>query len=441
MFAAFIATGTRSIKHDCEFPDYDQGAADTVPFLDAALDTEKNSPLGKKLYRNESESTSIDYTRDFGPLHHLMNVLSNPTSSNERWKRNKNVTIVFFGGSQTTGNGINSAYIAQNPNQNTPTSFCNSTYNVPFICEYSLGQNAPCLPCAFPRRFEYWLQHAYPEWHINVYNLAKGGTHSGGILSELGAMLKAIPSPIDLAIVNYAGNDYENNNREAEFVAATFETLLRSLMYRYHMPLVAMEMMATPRFESHERVLAYYGVPTIRYNEASIASTLAFHQHLPWPYHQLFANFLAYFWSTEARASCKAGLTMPQKQPHHEMRHNGRYKLTHRPPMPELLSLRRFMSPECVTPITALRAEAPWGDSQEWKHSFVHIMPAPAADSVPRTAVGSNTAATAGTATGTSHGGTGTWVFGEDKKGTRKLGWFIDSLSGGSIKFTIKVGT
>lgn len=409
----FISTcsSNKHVINNCTFPDYDQGAADVVPLLSSLRDTEKNSPAGKKLYRNHSESTYIDYKRDFGPLHHLMNILSSPSSINGR---TKNLTIVVFGGSQTTGNGINGPHIVKYP-MNAPANFCNSSMSIPKVCEHSKKLVKPCIPCAFPRRFEYWLQNAYPDWNVTIYNLAVAGSNSGSILSELSFMLKAIPSPIDLAFVNYAGNDFANNNREADFVAATYEALLRSLMYRYHIQVVAMEMIAVPRFEPHEKVLAYYRVPTIRYDEASISITKAYHQHLPWPYHQLIANFLAYFWSTEARASCQAKASHNHHHSH-EFRHDKRPKLMHRPPMPELVPLHPFISPECVHPLTGLRAESPLGDKEEWKHSLVHII----SPSVTDTA-------------------TITWRFGEDKTGTHKLGWYIDSLTGGAIKFTIKI--
>ena len=214
------------------------------------------SPFGKELHLLKYYS---HHKHRFYHWYNLLTIMSDRKHS--RWSNNMNVTIVFLGGSLTHGHGVNMF-----PKRNI-TSFCNSNLK---LCPIDLTENNPCVPCAFPKRFEHWIQQTYPGLFINVYNLARGATNTEGLLGFIDMSLSNIPTPIDVIFINYVDDDRNFGERPNEQVTAAFEQLIRYLLvYNLNVTVIDIEMSTqTPSltYSPHEVVLSHYLIPTINYD-------------------------------------------------------------------------------------------------------------------------------------------------------------------------------
>ena len=272
-------------------PDYLNYCADELPveffpdILNSSTIMKKDSPFGIKL---NSYNYILNHRPKFNRWFKLLTEMSD--SNHSRWKTNKDVTIVFLGGSMTIGHGIN------DPPRSNITSFCNHSMAT---CVIDSAANNPCIQCAFPERFRYWLQHVYPYLNIKVYNLARGGVNTEGIAGTIDQSLKDVPGHIDMILLNYVDNDRGHGVRPGNIISAAFERLIRYLMMYTNTTIVDMEMRTqspTHEYAPHEGVLHHYLVPTVNYDKMTHEKLGMKARHPPWPYHQLTANVLAYMW-------------------------------------------------------------------------------------------------------------------------------------------------
>jgi hypothetical protein len=139
-------------------------------------------PLGKPLDNNgQGVIPGGDWTR----FHKILYDLST--------RRKKKLTIAFLGGSMTTGIMIGPTryFRKQHKKYDSTVDYsskpylysnwytrCNNTCTGTGLNPHDLGLNNPCVKCAFPARFDYWLKFAYPNVEIVTHNLAISATSS-----------------------------------------------------------------------------------------------------------------------------------------------------------------------------------------------------------------------------------------------------------------------
>ena len=374
------------------------GRAEPYPidfFPDIFQNSNDTSPFGKEIHLSKYY---LRHKHRFYHWYNLLTTMSDPKHS--RWSNNNmNVTIVFLGGSLTHGHGINMF-----PKRNI-TSFCNNNLELCPIDITAMGY-IPCISCAFPKRFEYWLQQNYPYLTINVYNLAKGGINTESILGTVDIYLNNIPTVIDVIFLNYVDNDRNFGERANGHISAAFEQLIRYLqVYNTNITIIDIEMYSnTPSltYPPHELVLQHYHIPTINYDKIVHSKLHMTERHPPWAYHQLISDVLSYTWLI----ANKTAFYTTYKHTSNIII-TTKYKLPS--PIPQLYNYHTRIPPVC-TAITHLDAQY-----------CTHI-----ADKC-ESAI--NTINTTGTL--------GEWVLGQDRP--EKYGWYIDSLSGGQLQVTLYI--
>mmetsp|Transcript_4017 Transcript_4017/g.5624 ORF Transcript_4017/g.5624 Transcript_4017/m.5624 type:complete len:484 (+) Transcript_4017:1577-3028(+) len=325
---------------------------------------------------------------------------------------NCTLTAVFLGGSMASG--IMS-------NQFMKLSNCSSQ-----CLSADPKARTRCPSCAYPALFGKWLQAAYPSLHVHIHNLAIGGSVSKGALTILGPKLDAIKTKIDVVFLHYVNNDGLDAIHHENSTSMGYEDLIRHLLSidaavidlpmhvsflpKEHQPIQGV-------LRTHQVVTSYYKVPVLaiehdnqRFYERSLpfrdppailpwlmndtfcANKLNYIQswvlesHPPWIYHQVIANFLRYAWKFQSDAACLNGASLTSNE-------SGKLP----PWMPEFN--RTDLTAHCLS-----------------THSSV------TPDLIQNASISIDS---------------GNWVFGEDKKGNNKKGWWINNSAGGAITFTI----
>eukprot|EP01036_Dinobryon_divergens_P031826 gene31826-41304_t len=352
-------------------------------------------------------------------------------------KSKPSLTLVFFGGSMLSGTShIEFANLSK----------CNN-YSSPFSRGSSLYSNREC---AYPARFGDWLQAVYPQANVHIYNFGIGGSMSSGLLTTIVPMLDDITTTIDVVFLHYLNNDalaalHEKNGE----VSIGYEDLVRHLL-SIGAAVIDLPMHADylPKsfqlvhgvMSAHQKVTSYYKVPvlSIEHNNYHFSNNAPpfpippppnplpwtesdphcgktrsylplwkYNSHPAWMYHQLVADFLRAAWQFQRNAVCATaagssgggggGGSIKKSLP-------AVVGIRELPPLIPSLN-RTEQSAYCVSLISKCTPSS-------IVNASVHV-------AINSTSSRSN------------------WVLGEDIKGNRKAGWWIDNPDGGNITFSI----
>ena len=126
-----------------------------------------------------------------------------------------NLTLVFVGGSMLSG-------IMQ-------SEFLGLTKCTNYTSTVNPLQDK--RECAYPARFGDWLQAAYPQAAVHIYNFGVGGSVSAGALTKLTPMLDSIPTSIDIVFLHYLNNDALSALQEKNMeVSMGYEDIVRHFL-------------------------------------------------------------------------------------------------------------------------------------------------------------------------------------------------------------------
>mmetsp|Transcript_85037 Transcript_85037/g.264196 ORF Transcript_85037/g.264196 Transcript_85037/m.264196 type:complete len:510 (-) Transcript_85037:94-1623(-) len=214
----------------------------------------------------------------------------------KKLKRGETLRVVIFGGSSTAG-----AHCKQH-------------------------RNLHAKECAWPRRFQHWLEQAFPEGTVELTNFAQGAATSSSILAGAGLMLQAFSSErkgrnkgADIIFVDTLVNDVyqvqKDWGREQSEVgslvdvdtngAIAYEQLLRTLHklqpQAVIFPVLSGCSICKMHGFHHREVIEKYKLPFLDWSDF-----VQWKQHL-WDgpdvhpnywYHQSLADVLAKLWSS-----------------------------------------------------------------------------------------------------------------------------------------------
>ena len=226
------AVGQQTCARSSNLIDWNRAMMDELPYEFPPRPVE--APLGKLLSRLDYFGPPGNSQPDLRRLHRLFELLDvlNSTANHSR-----NITIVFLGGSFTTGRmpGLGESAFAYRPQGYSNVDLkCHGTCRNPLnqsdlSGDFSLQRNCPA--CAYPARFEHYLRTAYSAiaGSIFVHNLAQPGSTSLSISSTLGDSLRQLP-PVDAFFVTYVDNDRNFHEQDTRRISAGFEILVRFLL-------------------------------------------------------------------------------------------------------------------------------------------------------------------------------------------------------------------
>ena len=259
-------------------------------------------PLGMPLHLHSHDNHCLAKRGHWGRLLQLQAALSHRPESLDKAMNLSNLTVVYLGGSMAAG---------RMPPINEKDSF--SSVHCTNSSDYtgcSLYQE--CQACAWPARFSYWLQQAYPHVHVASHNLAIGGSYSLSLLATLPSTLAAlrIVDKVDLFIIAYTDNDMRRGPTKHNETTAAFEALIRFLLLLPNKPAVLnVEYFylrpKRPVPNPHDRVIEYYHLPTIYYDPVAANVFKIVNSHPGWPYHQAFSDLIGSVWRWWACQSVK----------------------------------------------------------------------------------------------------------------------------------------
>lgn len=331
-------------SNDCQLPTYSTGAAEDIPAsILSSKDIYGDSPLGVPLREN-----MVEYLRkDFRKLHKLQRHMAAPDDPKWKQQHGKNVTIVFLGGALCSG--AVGKDLDQHPVRKSPSSVvakadqCESitSDSLPTSCRIGTRTSKSCKPCAYPVRFQTWLQNAYPHLNIRAYNLGAAGMNSQTCLASLDSLLTQVTRPIDMVVLDFSEADKAagvSGGADAEkLISASFERLVRYFGYTHRAVVIDLEhsthvsvsatqpvnsahnqhvttahdpsfIVPAPyreqRYRQHDAVINQYELPTLRYEEHAFFNTTLLGQEISYAHHQLLANHLAFFWYKESIKVC-----------------------------------------------------------------------------------------------------------------------------------------
>uniref|UniRef100_A0A7S1SFY0 SGNH hydrolase-type esterase domain-containing protein n=1 Tax=Alexandrium catenella TaxID=2925 RepID=A0A7S1SFY0_ALECA len=226
----------------------------------------------------------------------------------QKLQRGETLKMVVFGGSSTAGSNCK-----QGPRMN------------PIYAK----------ECAWPRRFQHWLQEAFPQGKVELVNFAQGAATSSSILAGAGLMLQSYDSHradhdkgADIIFVdalvndvyqiqNDWGHDGSANRRLVDLStnsALAYEQLLRTLHTLQPeaviFPVIAGCDLCRRHREIHRKVIDFYNLPKLDWGDV-----VAWKPHL-WDgpdvhpfywYHASLADVMAQLWGSVWQDTCSAG--------------------------------------------------------------------------------------------------------------------------------------
>eukprot|EP00747_Dinoflagellata_sp_TGD_P209162 gnl/TRDRNA2_/TRDRNA2_82579_c0_seq1.p1 gnl/TRDRNA2_/TRDRNA2_82579_c0~~gnl/TRDRNA2_/TRDRNA2_82579_c0_seq1.p1 ORF type:complete len:459 (+),score=36.63 gnl/TRDRNA2_/TRDRNA2_82579_c0_seq1:77-1453(+) len=252
--------------------------------------------LAESQVYNFSQATPLDIAQQIRgmPLRGNYTVI---TEMMTRAKQGKDVKIIVLGGSETLGMNCFGRW--------RPSS------NVAGFAEHEVQEDSSDLECAWPNRLDHMLKHLYHNGNINVYNLARHATTSGGLLPAIGPLLKTMHDEgndgdaivLDM-LVNDAYSGYKNKR-----MSVVFEQLVRTLHHLSPRSAIVVLLNGCRQCHAakgaHEKVAEHYGLPVLdfaaitkgRQQQLFKAKKPEQEVHPPAKTHQIIADMILFSWT------------------------------------------------------------------------------------------------------------------------------------------------
>ena len=294
-----------------------------------------------------------------------------------------------------------------------------------------------CPSSAYPARFKVWLQNAYPKTHVNVHNFAIGGCQTKGLLNIIGDKLTQL-SDVYAVFTHFTTNDNYEAVQDPVGLSIFYEDLIRFLLSSWDKKAAVIGISMLPGNKdtcvnktvlgAHDVVNKYYQIPVLNIDqnkvedadkrtwpadmsECNSAVLWETKSHPSWWQHQEVSDYLAYAWKFQQDYACNIskGITIPNLDNRIKFLTNSETHGNLLPHIPQFESRRNESDKSCITPISYYRPELFYEiEKNQYSQS------------------GTNST-------------TDSWVLGEDIRGKKKPGWWIDNMQGAKIKFYMKI--
>mmetsp|Transcript_5707 Transcript_5707/g.16556 ORF Transcript_5707/g.16556 Transcript_5707/m.16556 type:complete len:539 (+) Transcript_5707:54-1670(+) len=238
-------------------------------------------------------------------------------------QKGKTLRIVVFGGSSTAG-----MHCEQHTARFKESGGCSKTAGKPCM----VHETIIAKECSWPRRFQHWLQYAFPNAKIELDNFAQGAATSSSILVGSGIMMKAYnfdknDRGADIIFVDTLVNDVyqwqkdwgQDQKRTMDMstnAAMAFEQVVRTLHALQPkaviFPVLSGCNLCWSQGGGHRQVIDHYNLPRLDWGQF-----VAWKQNL-WDgpdahpnywVHQSIADVLAAVWGSAWNQECQSRFT------------------------------------------------------------------------------------------------------------------------------------